>query len=890
MNESVKYQDDNQVTVSMRTSEFDFDSAAMLSEYGISYSDAGLYLHCGEVEAKFGWMLHLTATKVNIVHLLKVVIPELVESKIPFRIIKNSDLATRQQDGAFGFTEIGKLISIFPRNEMEAVDVAEKLKKLTKLFYGPVVPGAVALSEIVFVNFGAYDPFEEITDTGEIKRVFIDFDGSKRADFTEFPNVVPVDMKWPFGEQLTPKGTTTALLNGKYKIDSVIKPDAKGFVFKGKYRKGYWQEKDCIIKQGRRHMYADYYGRDVKDHLEWQYILHKDLWKRKFPVPEVYDFFSEFEDHYLAMEFINGRTLEQEIGIIYNGGSWTDLNRNSKLLLLDHMIKVADLIQLLHSYGYIHRDISPANFMLDDRKKWWLIDIEMVWSVERDYPDPPFNLGTPGFCSPAQLSQEIPSKADDVYSLGALMLVLFTNTLPIKYNFFYSSDARKCINNLIQNSDVAGLIIACLNYDPDLRPGIGKVINELQRILKLISGPLHSESPAPYQLKSDDLAKIIEEGIRGIVNDRFVDDKLVWLSKQQNASSKVINDNIFLSERNGFFAGAAGILYMLSHAKITGFDISACHTYIDAAIKRISDYRAEESIWNGGLFDGTAGVSISIYQCLRSGITTAELTGFDNIVAELYAQNEQINLAYGYSGQAFAIASVYDSLKDERRADLKSICMRLVALQREDGAWDLAAGGNRNENILTGFSYGVAGVCFALLKCLQIEHDEQVFSSVKRATAWLLSHAGKMNNTFYWHSSVQSQEVDPWGFGNGIPGIVFTLLEAYKTLKDDRFLAVATTVLKDYPNMPIIPNYTLNSGLAGIGCVYIRAYQVTTDNYWLNKAGNIVKVITNSFYRAESDSVYWMADHTRVATADLWVGTSGILLFLIKYFNEIQNK
>ncbi|MBD3884612.1 serine/threonine protein kinase [Phormidium tenue FACHB-886] len=74
----------------------------------------------------------------------------------------------------------------------------------------------------------------------------------------------------------------------------------------------------------------------------------------------------------------------------------------------------------------IHRDIKPENILVDDQLKAYLIDFGFARIGSGDVSGSSVFKGTPGFIPPEQLWQ--PTKATDLYGLGATLLCLLTCT------------------------------------------------------------------------------------------------------------------------------------------------------------------------------------------------------------------------------------------------------------------------------------------------------------------------------------------------------------------------------------------------------------------------------------------------------------------------------
>jgi hypothetical protein len=76
-------------------------------------------------------------------------------------------------------------------------------------------------------------------------------------------------------------------------------------------------------------------------------------------------------------------------------------------------------------------------------------------------------------------------------------------------------------------------------------------------------------------------------------------------------------------------------------------------------------------------------------------------------------------------------------------------------------------------------------------------------------------------------------------------------------------------------------NFTLGTGLAGIGELYLEAYKVLNDPIWLTRAEWITQLLLRTLHIESEDEACWLPDHQSDFTADLFMGNSGIIHFLI---------
>jgi WD40 repeat protein/tRNA A-37 threonylcarbamoyl transferase component Bud32 len=130
--------------------------------------------------------------------------------------------------------------------------------------------------------------------------------------------------------------------------------------------------------------------------------------------------------HYLASAFIAGQPLAAACS-------------GDLLPVRDAVAIVRDLAEALayaHEQGIVHRDVKPANVMLDEKGKPHLMDFGLA--ARQDLEDRLTHdgaiLGTPSYMAPeqAQGQQGEARPASDQYSLGVLLYELLTGRTPFE--------------------------------------------------------------------------------------------------------------------------------------------------------------------------------------------------------------------------------------------------------------------------------------------------------------------------------------------------------------------------------------------------------------------------------------------------------------------------
>lgn len=126
---------------------------------------------------------------------------------------------------------------------------------------------------------------------------------------------------------------------------------------------------------------------------------------------------------YYVMEFVHGRTLRDVIA---------DKGKLAPQEAIDIAIQILDALAYAHAHKIIHRDVKPANIMVDERQRCFLIDFSIGVSFESAAGVTRATktgemLGSPPYTSPEQLRDA--SSVDgrtDIYSVGMILVEMLT--------------------------------------------------------------------------------------------------------------------------------------------------------------------------------------------------------------------------------------------------------------------------------------------------------------------------------------------------------------------------------------------------------------------------------------------------------------------------------
>ena len=141
-------------------------------------------------------------------------------------------------------------------------------------------------------------------------------------------------------------------------------------------------------------------------------------------IVEIYDVGEEDGQHYIVMEYIDGKTLKQ---LVQKRGALTVDE------VIDIMRQLTDGLTHAHDAYIIHRDIKPQNIMILDNGKVKITDFGIAMSLNATQLTQTNSvMGSVHYLPPEQASGKGATMKSDIYSSGILMYELLTGNVPFK--------------------------------------------------------------------------------------------------------------------------------------------------------------------------------------------------------------------------------------------------------------------------------------------------------------------------------------------------------------------------------------------------------------------------------------------------------------------------
>ncbi|MBE9208984.1 serine/threonine protein kinase [Nostoc sp. LEGE 06077] len=134
-------------------------------------------------------------------------------------------------------------------------------------------------------------------------------------------------------------------------------------------------------------------------------------------IPRYIDSFATAENFYLVQEYKNAIPLGTK-----HKFSPTEVKQIA-ISLLEILVYLQQQVDPI-----IHRDIKPENVLVDEQLNAYLVDFGLARQQNAKIALTTLSAGTPGFIPPEEQLGQTLTQASDLYSVGATLICLLTNT------------------------------------------------------------------------------------------------------------------------------------------------------------------------------------------------------------------------------------------------------------------------------------------------------------------------------------------------------------------------------------------------------------------------------------------------------------------------------
>jgi serine/threonine protein kinase len=250
--------------------------------------------------------------------------------------------------------------------------------------------------------------------------------------------------------------TSGEILHNRYRIVKLLGQGGFGAVYRG------WDlnlQRPCAIKENLET------GLESREQFEREARMLSNLTHPNLPRVTDY-FFISGQGQYLVMDFIEGDDLQDKLD--HAAGPLPEAQ------VLPWIEQVSEALNYLHTQNppIIHRDIKPKNLIIRPDGQAFIVDFGIAKLHD---PQKRTTLGaravTTGYSPPEQYGAGATDARSDVYSLGATLYTLLTNSVPpesISRQMGTPLPPARSLNPQITHNTERALHTA-LELQPDLR-------------------------------------------------------------------------------------------------------------------------------------------------------------------------------------------------------------------------------------------------------------------------------------------------------------------------------------------------------------------------------------------------------------------------------------
>jgi serine/threonine-protein kinase len=170
-------------------------------------------------------------------------------------------------------------------------------------------------------------------------------------------------------------------------------------------------------------------------------------------IVNVFDFGEEGDIAYFVMEFVRGRELK---GFLDDGEIFA---RDEAVRIVCELLAALDFA---HRQGVVHRDVKPANVMLDAERRVKLTDFGVARMTDggSDRTQAGTMVGTPSYMSPEQIQGFKVGSRTDIFAVGIILYQFLTGTKP------FPGPGVWAVQKQIVHDDPVPPSVACPEIDP----------------------------------------------------------------------------------------------------------------------------------------------------------------------------------------------------------------------------------------------------------------------------------------------------------------------------------------------------------------------------------------------------------------------------------------
>lgn len=673
-----------------------------------------------------GWKLHVSAEVPSAGEVLRRALPVLLERNVAFKVLSSVARLGAMNDGRGGLGQVGKFITVYPRDEEEAVSVAVALDAATRGLGGPSVPSDRPLRPggLVHYRYGGFETRLVQTPSGEVLPAISTPGGGLVPDRRGASYHAPPWARDPFlaAGVVEAEEEGSGAVGGRFVLSDVLYRSPAGAVHRALDMRAM---RRCVLKV-RRGPGRDHLRREAE-------ALARLAGDPAFPEPyELVE--GEGGEVFLAMEEVEGAPLGRHL---------RSLGRRGQSIPSGQVIawgrELAAMLGRVHEAGLVYRDLKPDNVLLALDGGLRLVDFELACEIGAGTP--PGGVGTRGYASPQRAAGEPPATSDDVYSLGALLYALATTSAPeLAPRPHRLLDRPVGLLNPAAGPGLAAVISRCLESDSAARyPSMAALDAALAGMeQQTFSPPSFGEEPV---VEPEEEARRRWRGLAGRLGDAIVASArpapagrgVLWTSPVPGVGEVPLRD---------LCAGSAGTVFALA-GLVEGLGDASHRDALEDGARWLIDAPPISSPRLPGLYVGEAGVGAAL---LRAG----RVLGDDELVEAAAEKGRLVStlrhaspdLFNGSAGRLRFHLMLHDETGEDEHLGHAFEAGEFL-LESSQGAgdrlrWTIPPGyGGMSGRSYLGYAHGTAGIADALLDLFEATHDERFLAAATGAGSQL---------------------------------------------------------------------------------------------------------------------------------------------------------
>jgi tRNA A-37 threonylcarbamoyl transferase component Bud32 len=793
-----------------------------------------------------GWKVHVSTTLSNSSSILKKAARIALMNDIAFKFAIDKNVLGMMGLKRWRRGSSGKFITMYPPDLPAFTNLLEQLYQELRFEEGPYILSDKRYKDcrVLYYRYGGMSRTTRMDITGGKILCLISPDGAAIPDIRTPYFAPPAWAEDPFP---TPKveRRETALNKGRYLVKKALAFSNSGGVYLAEDRQ---TSKEIILKEARAHTVQDGRGNDAITRLKKEYAL-LELFGDTGITPKPIDFFQEWENSFLAEEYIDGVDLRVFILTqtpLLRINPSLDESREYYEIFRKILRSFAQAVSTLHERGVVFGDLSPNNIKIDpETYTVRLIDFE---SAMRIGVDEPTFLYTPGFKSKASIRENGQSFADDCYALAAIM----------SYMLFPIAAIAELRDDVFDA--LLGTLLSDIGWSqtpvPDVIRGLAKKEITCTRACMLLDKP--AQILPPHYVEN---IEANPDSCRTIVEDLG---SFLLANIRPEKEDGLFPADPFLHQTNplSLALGACGVLYSI---KKCGLEIpKPAYDWLERKLKQ-----ARPEDFAPGILTGASGIAWSL----------GELGFEDDAVRFMKIANESPILKdhhsylYGMAGSGMANLYMYIRTgKCEYLAIAEDLAESLLGIARENNRgmyWEA-------DNLVhIGYGYGQSGVALFLLRLHQLTGKENLLAAGRRAMEFDLSYGIVSENGVMSFPHTTSEPTALPYLEEGCAGIARVAMRYGIWGKMDMMLS---EVHRKYASFP-----GLLFGLGSFVDVLIDAYLFSGNGKYLEIAKRPISGIQSIYLIKQKNGVAVPGDGLFRISCDYATGVAGVMRTLYRY-------